>query len=159
MPPIAHIETPFKTKFGVPRQAGLVDFTARIVFEPDYRVPEAVRGLEDFDYLWLIWHFHKISSPLPGSIGDMACDRSGAKLGEVAAQRADGGVCIHGDAAHMALEMWRQAQPDPYAYCQRASHVHRLEGFGPQAQADIAFAFKMNTCPLVPVLKKGVLTL
>ena len=93
MPPIAHIETPFKTKFGVPRQAGLVDFTARIVFEPDYRVPEAVRGLEDFDYLWLIWHFHKISSPLPGSIGDMACDRSGAKLGEVAAQRADGGVC------------------------------------------------------------------
>jgi tRNA-Thr(GGU) m(6)t(6)A37 methyltransferase TsaA len=55
---IAHIETPFKTKFGVPRQAGLVNFEARIVFEPEFRVPEAVRGLEEFDYLWLIWRFH-----------------------------------------------------------------------------------------------------
>ena len=58
MTPIAHIETPFKTKFGVPRQPGLVDFEARIVFEPEYRVQEAVRGLEEFDYLWLIWQFH-----------------------------------------------------------------------------------------------------
>ena len=109
MPPIAHIETPFKTKFGVPRQAGLVDFTARIVFEPDYRVPEAVRGLEDFDYIWLIWQFHKISSPLPGSIGDMACDRSGAKLEEVDAQRADGGVC--NQAAQPSSSMATQPQP------------------------------------------------
>lgn len=56
--PIAHIETPFKGKFGVPRQAGLVSYEARVVFEPDYRVTEAVRGLETFDYVWLIWHFH-----------------------------------------------------------------------------------------------------
>lgn len=55
---IAHIETPFKEKFGVPRQAGLVDYESRIVFEPEYRVAEAVRGLEEFDYLWLIWQFH-----------------------------------------------------------------------------------------------------
>ncbi len=55
---IAHIETPFKEKFGVPRQAGLVDYEARIVFQPQYRVAEAVRGLEEFDYLWLIWQFH-----------------------------------------------------------------------------------------------------
>ena len=55
---IAHIETPFKDKFGVPRQAGLVDYEARVVFEPEYRVPEAVRGLEEFDYIWLIWQFH-----------------------------------------------------------------------------------------------------
>ena len=55
---IAHIETPFKEKFGVPRQAGLVDYEARIVFEPEYRVAEAVRGIEEFDYLWLIWLFH-----------------------------------------------------------------------------------------------------
>ena len=60
MKQIAHIETPFKEKFGVPRQAGLVDYEARVVFEPDYRVAEAVRGLEDFDYIWLIWHFHKV---------------------------------------------------------------------------------------------------
>ena len=45
MKQIAHIETPFKEKFGVPRQAGLVDYEARVVFEPEYRVAEAVRGL------------------------------------------------------------------------------------------------------------------
>ena len=66
---------------------------------------------------------------------------------------------IHNDAAHMALTLWRQAQSAPYTYCCVASHVHRLQSFGPQAQADIEFAFKMNTCPVVPVLKKGVLTL
>lgn len=55
---IAHIETPFKEKFGVPRQAGLVDYEARVVFEPEYRVAEAVRGLDEFDYVWLIWGFH-----------------------------------------------------------------------------------------------------
>ena len=58
MEQIAHIETPFKTKFGVPRQAGLVDYEASVVFEPQYRVAEAVRGLEEFDYIWLIWGFH-----------------------------------------------------------------------------------------------------
>ena len=58
MKQIAHIETPFKGKFGVPRQAGLVDYEARVVFEDDYRVAEAVRGLESFDYVWLIWRFH-----------------------------------------------------------------------------------------------------
>ena len=42
----------------MPRQAGLVDCEARVVFEPEYRVAEAVRGLEEFDYLWLIWQFH-----------------------------------------------------------------------------------------------------
>lgn len=54
---IAHIETCFTTKFGVPRQAGIVETPGRIVFEPEYRVPEAVRGLEGFDYIWLIWQF------------------------------------------------------------------------------------------------------
>ena len=58
MKPIAHIETPFREKFGVPRQAGLVDYEARVVFEPEYRVAESVRGLEEFDYVWLIWQFH-----------------------------------------------------------------------------------------------------
>lgn len=57
MHPIAHIESCFATKFGIPRQAGIVDTPARIVFEPEYRMPEAVRGLEDFEYIWLIWQF------------------------------------------------------------------------------------------------------
>ena len=55
---IAHIETPYSTKFGVPRQAGLVESRCRVVFEPEFRVPEAVRGLEGFDYVWLLWGFH-----------------------------------------------------------------------------------------------------
>ena len=58
MEQIAHIESRYKEKFGVPRQAGLVDCEARVVFEPQYRFPESVRGLEEFDYIWLIWQFH-----------------------------------------------------------------------------------------------------
>ena len=57
---IANIHSDFPTKFGIPRQSGLVEeLTARIVFTPDYRVPEAVRGLEDFSHIWLIWQFSK----------------------------------------------------------------------------------------------------
>ena len=55
---IAHIRTDFATKFGVPRQSGLVDaLKARIVFEEEYRVAEAVRGLEEFSHIWVIWQF------------------------------------------------------------------------------------------------------
>ena len=55
---IAHIQTDFDTKFGIPRQSGLVNsLEGRIVFEPEYRVPEALRGLEGFSHLWLIWDF------------------------------------------------------------------------------------------------------
>lgn len=60
MKQIAHIESVYKSKFGVPRQAGLVDIEAQIVFEKEYRVVEAVRGLEEFDYVWLIWGFHLV---------------------------------------------------------------------------------------------------
>lgn len=55
---IGHIEGPYGTKFGVPRQAGLAESRCRVVFEPGFRVPEAVRGLEGFDYVWLVWGFH-----------------------------------------------------------------------------------------------------
>lgn len=54
---IAHIHTDFESKFGVPRQSGLVDTTATIVFEPPYRVADAVRGLSDFSHIWLVWQF------------------------------------------------------------------------------------------------------
>ena len=57
--PIARIETPFGEKFGVPRQSGIADCPGRIVFEPAFRDPEAVRGLEDFSHVWLIWQFHR----------------------------------------------------------------------------------------------------
>ena len=56
--PIAHFESPFTTKFGIPRQSGLVPtLTGRIVFTPEYRQMDAVRGIDGFDYLWLVWEF------------------------------------------------------------------------------------------------------
>lgn len=58
---IAHIETDFDSKFGVPRQSGVIpELTARIVFEPEYRVPEAFRGLEGFTHIWLLWCFSEV---------------------------------------------------------------------------------------------------
>ena len=55
---IAHIETAFPSKFGIPRQSGLVpSLRGTIVFEPEYRNPDAVRGLEGYSHLWLIWQF------------------------------------------------------------------------------------------------------
>ena len=54
---IARIRTDFLTKFGVPRQSGLVPLESVIVFEPPYRDPSAIRGLEGFSHLWLIWQF------------------------------------------------------------------------------------------------------
>ena len=57
---IAHIHTDFLTKFGIPRQSGIIaSLQGRIVFEPEYRVAEAVRGLEAFSYIWILWEFSK----------------------------------------------------------------------------------------------------
>ena len=58
MKAIAHIHTDFLTKFGIPRQSGIIaSLQGKIVFEPEYRVAEAVRGLEDFSHIWLLWEF------------------------------------------------------------------------------------------------------
>lgn len=58
MNPIAIIKTDFPEKFGIPRQSGLVEsLEARIIFKPEYRNADAVRGLEDFSHIWLIWEF------------------------------------------------------------------------------------------------------
>ena len=55
---IARIHSDFDEKFGIPRQSGLVDsLRAKIVFEPEFRAAEAVRGLEGFSHVWLIWQF------------------------------------------------------------------------------------------------------
>ena len=57
---IARIYTDFKEKFGIPRQSGIVEgAVGRVVFEPEYRVAEALRGIEGYSHLWLIWQFHK----------------------------------------------------------------------------------------------------
>ena len=56
---IARIRTPFAEKFGVPRQSGLAPTEGIIVFEPAFRRADAVRGLEGFSHLWLIWVFDR----------------------------------------------------------------------------------------------------
>ncbi|MBR3123653.1 MAG: tRNA (N6-threonylcarbamoyladenosine(37)-N6)-methyltransferase TrmO [Prevotella sp.] len=67
--PIAYFRSPFTSKCGIPKQSGLVaDLKGQIVFEPAYRNPDFVRGLEAFDYVWLIWGFsanrHEAASPV-----------------------------------------------------------------------------------------------
>ena len=58
---IARIHTDFATKFGVPRQSGLVEeLMAEIVFEPEYRQPEAFMGMEEYSHLWLLWDFSEV---------------------------------------------------------------------------------------------------
>ena len=56
--PIAKMRSDFATKFGIPRQSGLVEqLRSTIVFEPEFRNPDALRGIEEFSHLWLIWQF------------------------------------------------------------------------------------------------------
>ena len=66
---IAHIENGYKAKFGIPRQSGLVGVESRIVMEKGYAMPEAFRGIEDYDYLWLIWGFSKnVEKPFSATV-------------------------------------------------------------------------------------------
>ena len=80
--PIAHIYNDFPTKFGLPRQSGMSEhLISRIVMEKDYRNIEAFRGIEEFEYLWLIWVFESMGkrpwSPTvrPPKLGVWACSR------------------------------------------------------------------------------------
>lgn len=61
MEAIAHIRSPFARKFGVPRQSGLVETEAEIVFAPAYRTADALRGMEGFSHIWLLWEFHQMA--------------------------------------------------------------------------------------------------
>jgi len=57
---IAHLHNDFPTKFGLPRQSGLAkNMLSTIVFEKEYQVPEALRGLDGYSHLWLLWEFHQ----------------------------------------------------------------------------------------------------
>ena len=67
--PIAYFRSPLTSKFGIPRQSGLADnLVGKIVFEPQYQREEALRGLEEFDYLWLIWGFSANKSTDDGKL-------------------------------------------------------------------------------------------
>lgn len=54
---IAHVKSDFPEKFGIPRQSGLSTLTSKIVFEPEYRVREAFRGLSGYSHIWILWQF------------------------------------------------------------------------------------------------------
>lgn len=61
MQPIGFIKTDFKDKFGIPRQSGIInELKGTVIFEPEYRNPDAVRGIEDFSHIWLIWFFSEL---------------------------------------------------------------------------------------------------
>lgn len=60
MKTIAYIHTDFPAKFGIPRQSGLADTQATVVFEPEYRCDEALRGIEEYSHLWLLWEFSQV---------------------------------------------------------------------------------------------------
>ena len=61
MKPIAYIHTDLPEKFGIPRQSGLVkELKGKIIFEPEYRSMDAVKGLEGFNYIWLLWEFQGV---------------------------------------------------------------------------------------------------
>ncbi len=63
--PIAHIRSDYKEKFGIPRQSGLVaEAVAEIVFMPVYRNPDAVKGLNEFSHIWLIWGFSAVNNDI-----------------------------------------------------------------------------------------------
>ena len=67
--PIARFHSPFTSKFGIPKQSGLVEeLQGEIVFEPAFRNADYLRGLEEFDYIWLVWEFsanrHRAASPV-----------------------------------------------------------------------------------------------
>lgn len=80
---IGHIRTDFTSKFGVPRQSGIVDaLEARIEFEKEFAQPEAFRGLEGFSHLWIIWQFSEavrsnwsatVRPPRLGAIQEWVC--------------------------------------------------------------------------------------
>lgn len=62
---IAHIHTDFPAKFGIPRQSGIIDtLESSIIFTPEYRNPDAVRGLDGFSYIWLLWQFSETAGKM-----------------------------------------------------------------------------------------------
>ena len=67
--PVAYFRAPMSEKFGLPRQAGVAgSLRGTVVLEPEYRSPDALRGLEDFDYVWLLWEFHLNRETASGSL-------------------------------------------------------------------------------------------
>ncbi len=173
---IAHIRSDFKTKFGVPRQSGLVEsLRASIVFEPEYRNPDALRGIEGFSHLWLIWQFSQAvrenwsptvrpprlggnermgvfatRSPFrPNALG-LSCVRL-----EGVEQTAEGPVLVVSGADLMDGTPIYDVKPYlPYADCR----TEASGGFAPRREAELTVNFPPTLLSLVPEDKRAALT-
>ncbi|MBQ5405389.1 MAG: tRNA (N6-threonylcarbamoyladenosine(37)-N6)-methyltransferase TrmO [Oscillospiraceae bacterium] len=176
MRPIAHLESDLGEKFGVPRQAGVVEeLEGRIVFEPPYRNPDALRGIEGFSHLWLIWQFSKAlgrefsptvrpprlggnervgvfatRSPFrPNALG-LSCVR----LLRVERDETRGPVLVVGGADLVDGTPIFDVKPYlPYADCRPEA----LSGFAPDAGRTLAVAFAPGAEERIPKEKRAAL--
>lgn len=173
---IARIRSDFQTKFGVPRQSGLVEaLRAEIIFEPEFRNQDALRGIEGFSHLWLIWQFSAAvredwsptvrpprlggnarmgvfatRSPFrPNPIG-LSCVRL-----EGVEQHAEGPVLVVSGADLMDGTPIYDIKPYlPYADCK----ADAAGGFAPQRAAELAVEFPPELLARVPEDKRTALT-
>lgn len=174
--PIARMESDLPEKFGVPRQAGIVEaLEGRIVFEPEFRNPDALRGIEGFSHLWLIWQFSKAlredfsptvrpprlggnermgvfatRSPFrPNSLG-LSCVR----LLRVERDAERGPVLIVGGADLLDGTPIFDIKPYlPYADCRPEA----LSGFAPDPGATLRVEFPPGTEERLPPAKRAAL--
>ena len=173
---IARIHSDFQTKFGIPRQSGLVDaLRAAVVFEPEFRSPDALRGIEGFSHLWLIWQFSEavretwsptVRPPRLGGNARMgvfatrspfrpnALGLSCVRL-EGVEQTAEGPVLLVAGADLMDGTPIYDIKPYlPYADCRPDA----LGGFAPQRGAELAVRIPDALLARVPEDKRAALT-
>ena len=174
---IAHIENDFPTKFGIPRQSGLVNsLRSRIVFAPEYRNPDAFRGLEDFSHVWLIWEFSQavrqkwsptVRPPRLGGNTRMGVfatrspfrpnpvGLSAVQLEEVVLHGADAPYLVVSGADLMNGTPIYDIKPYlPYADCKPEASG----GFAPQRGKTLAVDFPVELLSRVPEDKRDALT-
>lgn len=173
---IARIRSDFQTKFGIPRQSGLVDaLRAAVVFEPEFRDPDALRGIEGFSHLWLIWQFSEavredwsptVRPPRLGGNARMgvfatrspfrpnALGLSCVRL-EGVEQTAEGPVLLVAGADLMDGTPIYDIKPYlPYADCRPDS----AGGFAPQRGTELAVRIPDALLARVPEDKRAALT-
>jgi tRNA (adenine37-N6)-methyltransferase len=170
--PIAHIESDFATKFGIPRQAGIVEeLESRIIFEDEYANPDALRGIEGFSHLWLIWQFSEnlsedwsptVRPPRLGGntrLGVFATRSpfrpnslalSCVRLLRVEKDERHGPCLVVGGADLMNGTPIFDIKPYiPYADC----HPDALSGFAPDSGATLEVKFESGACKNLPIEK------
>lgn len=174
---IGHVRSDFPEKFGIPRQAGIVDaLEAAIIFEPEYRREEALRGLEGFSHIWVIWQFSEAVrdswSPTvrPPRLG------GNARMGVFATRspfrpNALGLSCVrligiehseeHGAYLRIAGADMLDGTPvyDIKPYVLYADcHTESLSGFAPNAGRQLRVEYSGDTLSAVPEAKRAALT-